>query len=84
MAEKKHPVSRTFTKLRLPSEGRSLEDSLDERIEALARWLADNAPHLDKEQAHLDADTRERAYWHHGYLCALRDTREFLKRQLRG
>lgn len=26
-----------------------------------------------EEQRHLDAGTRERAYWHHGYLMALRD-----------
>ncbi len=30
-------------------------------------------------QSHLDANTSERAYWHHGYLVALIDMRDLLR-----
>lgn len=43
------------------------------RAEELAEWLKVNAPHCSREQRHLDEGTRERAYWHYGYLSALRD-----------
>lgn len=32
-------------------------------------------------QSHLDANTSERAYWHHGYLVALIDVRNLLQGQ---
>lgn len=44
-----------------------------ERIERLTEWLRENAPYIDAEQKHLDEGASERAYWHYGYLCALRD-----------
>lgn len=43
------------------------------RANGLRRWLKENAPACAKEQRHLDEGTAERAYWHYGYLCALRD-----------
>jgi hypothetical protein len=39
-----------------------------------------NAPECQVEQKHLDAGTPERVYWHYGYLCALRDALDLLKR----
>jgi hypothetical protein len=53
-------------------------EALDRRIEQLGEWLRENAPECDN-QAHLDADTVERAYWHYGYLVALRDVRDLLR-----
>jgi len=56
----------------------TLEEALTRRIDVLTQWLADNAEHCADEQAHLDADSRERAYWNYGYLVALRDVRNLL------
>jgi hypothetical protein len=48
-----------------------------ERIEAkcaeITAWMTDHAPYVGTEQAHLKPGTRERAYWHYGYLAALQD-----------
>lgn len=57
----------------------SLADTLDRRIAELRAWLQENAPDTAERQIHLDANTSERAYWHHGYLVALLDMRELLK-----
>jgi hypothetical protein len=51
------------------SEFRRIED----RQKELAGWLAQNAPHCAAEQRHLEEGSQERAYWHYGYLVALRD-----------
>lgn len=56
-----------------------LADTLDRRIVELRAWLQENAPDTVERQIHLDANTSERAYWHHGYLVALLDMRELLK-----
>ena len=50
---------------------RTLEEALEERISGLTTWLREHAAECFDEQRHLDADTRERAYWHYGYLVAL-------------
>jgi len=46
---------------------------LRNRIATLTRWLDRHCPNCEAEQAHLDAGTREQAYWNYGYLVALRD-----------
>lgn len=43
------------------------------RRDRIRDWLQDEAPFTDVDQRHLDADTPERAYWHHGYQAALTD-----------
>ena len=53
--------------------------ALRTRAEGLKRWLEANASACHVEQRHLDQDTTERAYWHYGYLCALRDVLELVK-----
>jgi len=58
---------------RSSGEHPTLAQMLEERIAALRGWLAGHAPACGREQAHLDEGTRERAYWHYGYLMALRD-----------
>ena len=52
---------------------RTLRGDLVLRADELGRWLAENEARCLSEQAHLDADTRERAYWHYGYLIAIKD-----------
>jgi hypothetical protein len=59
----------------------SLSDSIDRRISELRAWLQENAPDTAEMQSHLDANTSERAYWHHGYLVALIDVRNLLQGQ---
>jgi hypothetical protein len=47
--------------------------ALSDKISGMTRWLAENAPYCAMLQKHLDEGTAERAYWHYGYLCALKD-----------
>ena len=54
------------------------EDAMARRIEGLRRWLRENAPECFDEQLHVVEGTPERAYWHYGYLVALRDMRALL------
>lgn len=58
-------------------QARTLEEALDQRIFGLAEWLEQHSK-VVAEQRHLDEGSRERAYWHYGYLAALRDFRELL------
>jgi hypothetical protein len=44
-----------------------------DKAEKLGRWLAENAPHCEQAQRHLDEDSIEQGYWHYGYLCAIKD-----------
>lgn len=48
-------------------------DVLERRAALVEQWLDDEAPYARFDQSHLDAGTPERAYWHLGYLAALRD-----------
>lgn len=52
---------------------------LQRRRDDIRSWLDDEAPYTAFEQKHLDADTPERAYWHHGYQAALADILEMLR-----
>jgi hypothetical protein len=46
---------------------------LRRRRDGIREWLEDEAPYAAVDQRHLDVDTAERAYWHHGYQTALTD-----------
>lgn len=46
---------------------------LQQRRNDIREWLDLEAPFAEVDQKHLDADTPERAYWHHGYQAALAD-----------
>gem|GEM_PF-6353474 len=46
---------------------------IEKRIGRIEGFLLQNHPECFVEQKHLDAESKERAYWHYGYLCALRD-----------
>jgi hypothetical protein len=52
--------------------------ALEKRADDLSAWLRENAPESLTEQRHLDEGTQERAYWHYGYMVALRDVLKFL------
>lgn len=51
---------------------------LRDRLEGLLEWLRQQAPGCFTEQAHLNEGSRERIYWHYGYMVALRDVLNFL------
>ncbi|HTZ34566.1 MAG TPA: hypothetical protein VMB84_00995 [Stellaceae bacterium] len=51
------------------------------RADSLARWLEEHAPRCPSEQRHLDEGTQERAYWHYGYLMALRDMQSSIRKR---
>jgi hypothetical protein len=47
--------------------------AIERRIAELQNWFQENGADCFDEQAHLDDGSRERLYWHYGYLVALRD-----------
>jgi len=51
---------------------------LKQHRDTLREWLVDNAPYAAADQRHLDENTPERAYWHHGYQSALNDIVDLL------
>jgi len=59
------------------------EEKLRARADGLQDWLNQECPECFSEQRHLHEGTLERAYWHYGYLCAVRDIlRLFFSRSL--
>lgn len=52
--------------------------ALEKRRDDLADWLEESAPEMVEEQRHLDAGTEARAYWHYGYLLAIKDVLRFM------
>lgn len=65
-----------------PLDEGQLQQVIRDKAAALTEWLKTHEPDCDSEQAHLKEDSRERAYWHHGYLTALRDTLIMLEKQV--
>ena len=45
----------------------------EKRADGIREWLKENAPEVVDEQKHLNDRSVERAYWHYGYMIALRD-----------
>ena len=54
---------------------------INQRIEDLTGWVKSNAPHCVIDQNHLNEGSQERAYWHYGYLAALKDVMRLLTDQ---
>ncbi len=46
---------------------------IERRRDGIREWLDEESPYTDADQKHLDTDSPERAYWHHGYQAALND-----------
>lgn len=59
-------------------EGTRIQE-ISGKVAALTRWLAEKAPNCEISQRHLDAGTTEQAYWHYGYVCAVRDILSLLE-----
>lgn len=53
---------------------------LKQRRDGIREWLDEEAPYTEHDQRQLDANTPERAYWHHGYQAALTDVIDMLTR----
>jgi len=71
--------SRDRTSSRLEDEKTPLE-LIERRIRNLSIWMREHGPDAVEEQAHLREGTRERLYWHYGYLVALKDALQLLER----
>jgi len=52
-------------------------EEIKNRIQGLDAWVSEQG--VKEEQAHLNKDTKERAYWHYGYLVALKDVLALLE-----
>jgi hypothetical protein len=78
----KHGVSRAAGRM---SEHFSIASAqiqaTSQRVADLASWLAQNASYCEIEQKHLNEGAVEQAYWHYGYLSALRDVVSMLSRR---
>jgi hypothetical protein len=57
------------------------QQELRNRIARLTRWVRQHGQDCEHEQKHLDEGSRERAYWHCGYLVALRDVLSLMTRR---
>jgi hypothetical protein len=55
-------------------------DRIEMRVNEIATWLMKNHPEVFREQKHLGKETSERAYYMFGYMMALKDVIEVLKR----
>ena len=55
--------------------------AISDKIAGLTGWLAENASNCETVQKHLAEGSPERAYWHYGYLCALRDVVAMIDRR---
>ena len=53
-------------------------ERLQNRRDGIRQWLSDEAPYTMYDQKHLEAASREQAYWHHGYVTALDDVMALL------
>ena len=47
--------------------------NVQKQADTLEGWLKQSAPHVVKEQKHLDAGSEAQAYWNYGRLLALQD-----------
>ena len=56
------------------------ENAIRRRIAVLEAWLRGQGVNVKQERAHLEQDSRERLYWHYGYLSGLKDAANALVR----
>ena len=47
-------------------------EEVRERADELADWISESSSDLVGEQRQLEEGSREQAYWHYGYMVALR------------
>ena len=53
-------------------------EEVRERADELAEWISESSADLVGEQRQLQVGSREHAYWHYGYMVALRDILRFM------
>jgi hypothetical protein len=53
-------------------------EEVRERADELAEWIGESSADLVGEQRQLEEGSREQAYWHYGYMVALRDVLRFM------
>lgn len=63
------------------SRHRTAKERVEQRRDDMRAWLKEYAPECFDEQRHLDEGSRERAYWHYGYLVAMTDLLELVQRE---
>jgi hypothetical protein len=61
------------------NEHHELIKLLQERAAHVSEWLQKESPECFLEQRHLGAGSKERVYWHLGYMSAVNDICELLK-----
>lgn len=59
---------------------KTLVQVLEKRIDHLTHWMKINGRDCTTAQLHLNKDSKERAYWKYGYLMALIDMLNFIKK----
>ena len=64
-----------------PAFAEPLATVVERRAAGITTWLTENAPDTFEQHEHLQAGTPEQAYWHYGYLAALRDVQNYLERR---
>lgn len=64
----------------MPETSNPMIEKFQARADGIAEWIKDNAPYISGDQKHLDENTPECAYWHYGYMVALRDVINQLKK----
>lgn len=47
--------------------------AISDKADDLTRWLAQNASNCQASQKHLEEGSIEQAYWHYGYVSAIKD-----------
>ena len=62
----------------MTTEFKDFED-VRERADELAAWISESSSDLVGEQRQLQVGSREHAYWHYGYMVALRDVLRFME-----
>jgi hypothetical protein len=57
----------------MTNKSQVIPDAIQKRHDDMQEWLNENHRAVFNDQKHLDEGTPERAYWHYGYMVALRD-----------
>jgi len=55
-------------------------DKIESRIKEIADWIRENYPEIHVEQRHTEPNSQERGYYMYGYMMALVDMIQVLKR----
>ncbi len=62
----------------MSDNAQTFDQMIANRSENIKEYLESTGSQCWEEQYHLDEGTRDREYWHFGYLCALEDIRNLI------